>query len=115
MSEAPSAQTNTTPIANEKPPPTARRAGLSTMLQGLGFALAGIAALWISFRFGDRARTILGAGPLIGGGMMGYGAVQILLGDRLSALRWIVAVIAGPAVLGATVILLETTLGVTFA
>ena len=95
--------------------PGARRTGWSTILQGALFVAAGFAGLWISFRFADGARAILGAGPLIGGGMIGYGAVQVLLGDRLTWFRWIAAVLSGLLILGATIVLLEETLGVTFA
>lgn len=83
------------------------------MAQGAAFALAGVLGLWLSFRFGNGAKAILGAGPLIGGGMIGFGAVQMLLGDRIPFLRWVAAVVSGFVILGATIVLLETTLGVT--
>lgn len=95
--------------------PRTRRAGVKTMAEGLGFTAAGVAGLWISFWLGDSAKTILGAGPLIGGGMIGYGGVQFLLGSAFRPVRWIAAVIAGIVTVGATIVLLETTLGVTFA
>lgn len=94
---------------------SSRKAGLSTMWQGALFAVAGIIGLWISFLAADNARAILGAGPLIGGGMVGYGATQTILGSRLRFVRWIVAVISSAVVLGATIVMLEFTLGVTFA
>jgi hypothetical protein len=47
--------------------------------------------------------------------MVGYGGVQTLLGSALRPVRWIVAVICGIVTVGATIVLLETTLGVTFA
>lgn len=85
------------------------------MMQGAGFAALGIAGLWVSFRLAGNARALLGAGPLIGGGMVGYGATQAVFGDRIAALRWVVAVVSGFCILGATIVLLETTLGVTFS
>jgi hypothetical protein len=100
---------------NDGATPGDRRVGLTTVAEGLACTAVGGAALWISFWLGDSAKTILGAGPLIGGGMIGYGSTQALFGPSLRPLRWVAAVIGGVVVVAMTVILLEMTLGVTFA
>jgi len=102
------------PNADATTTTSTRRDGINTILSGAGFALLGTIGLWVSFWLAGGAKTILGAGPLIGGGMIGYGATQAVLGDRLRFLRWVASVIAGLIVLAAVFVLLESTLGVTF-
>ena len=103
------------PQSNRPQSNTARRAGITTVAEGVVIAVVGIVGLWLSFWLGDSAKTILGAGPLFGGGMIGFGTTQLLFGSSLRFLRWVVAVISGIALVGVTIVLLETTLGVTFA
>ena len=90
-----------------------------TRVEGLKLALAGAVAFVISFAalavcfylFG-KSKAILGAGSLIGGGFVGYGLVQFVLGRHLKFVRWVGATMGGVAGVGATIFALESLLGV---
>ena len=96
-------------------PDSERVDGLKSIWSGVTLVALGFGGLWLSFKLAGNARTILGAGPLIGGGMIGYGAVQAALGSQLPALRWVGAAIAAVVSIGATIIVLEVTAGASFA
>ncbi len=91
-----------------------RREGWRLARQGALWAIGGALLLLITLLLLDSAPIWFGALPLFGGGAVGFGFAQGVLGSRLSWLRWVVAVVAGVVVFGAAVLLIELLVGPVF-
>jgi hypothetical protein len=91
-----------------------RTEGLRVIGEGLSVFALGFGGLWLSFRLAGDAKTILGAGPLFGGAMVGHGVIQSVFGERVRWLRIVAAIVGGIVGIGVAIVLLEELLGIVF-
>ncbi|MFK7819023.1 MAG: hypothetical protein AB8G99_09905 [Planctomycetaceae bacterium] len=92
-----------------------RRAGLLTILKGVGLSFCGLIGLgisleWFAFRLASKVNMIFGAGLLFGFGMIGLGVFRTVFEDRMPRVAMGTAVVSAIVGLGISFAVLELVL-----